>query len=106
MEEEADQPKRRVKGSRKAHTHRKKSDDPPDPKPRPQGDELGQLTKNLDDILRGGPNALEAANRLCAKLAKKHGEIFEARWMLLTPYLQRILDSPMPDTFRLAPNTS
>lgn len=83
-----------IKGSRSAHTHRKKGEEPPDPAERPH---VGTLTLNLEAILSNGPDSLAAAHRQFSALSKQHGEIFESQWFLLTPWLNSLL-SYTPDT--------
>lgn len=85
-----------IKGSRSAHTHRKKGEEPPDPAERPH---VGTLTANLEAILSNGPDSLAAAHRQYATLSKQHGEIFESQWFLLTPYLQKLESTSPPDNY-------
>jgi hypothetical protein len=57
---------------------------PPDPR------DIGTLTRYTNEILKGGPRALIAAEHKAAKLAEKFGIELEAQWCLRTPYIEQL----------------
>lgn len=62
--------------------------------PPPTPDQLGQLTKWTEEIIQGGPDALIAATRSAAHTQARYGIDIDPQWLLLTPWLRAVLDSP------------
>lgn len=58
------------------------------PPPSPQ--DLGSLHFHTSAIIAGGPDALFHAHHEAAKLSKKFGEEFEAKWFLKTKWLSEL----------------
>src|SRR4029077_14393698 len=54
----------------------------------PTPSELGPLTEYVEATIKGGPQALRAAQKEANRLAKKFGIDFEAQWLLKTPWLE------------------
>jgi len=57
----------------------------PDPAP---GAPVGPLTQYIDAIIRGGPQALRAAQREANRLSRKFGVTFDPEWLLCTKWLK------------------
>jgi hypothetical protein len=49
---------------------------------------VGPLTQYVEATIKGGPEALRAAQREANRLAKKYGIEFEAQWLLRTKWLE------------------
>jgi len=50
--------------------------------------DIGALTEFIEVTVKGGPNALHAAQKEANRLAKKYGIEFEAKWLLKTKWLE------------------
>src|SRR5438132_13155008 len=51
--------------------------------------EIGALTEYIEATVKGGPEALRAAQREAKRLSKKLGIEFEAKWLLKTKWLEQ-----------------
>jgi hypothetical protein len=54
----------------------------------PSGALVGSLTQYIDAIIRGGPQALRAAQREANRLSRKFGVTFDPEWLLCTKWLK------------------
>lgn len=52
--------------------------------------EMGTLTLQTEETIRGGADELIRAHKEAARLSAKFGEVFEAKWFLLTPWLRQL----------------
>src|ERR1700747_2702039 len=90
----------KVRTARPGHRHRK--DNGPQefqitPAVPPNTRELGTLTHYTQEIIKGGPRAMIAAQHRAAQLSAKYGEEVEAMWCLTTPYLDSLKNESTPD---------
>jgi len=102
------EPAQEEQSKRRPGGHQRKRDGlpPVTPVPPPEPSDIGPLTEYVTATIKGGPEALRAAQKEANRLAKRFGFEFQSEWLLETKWLKEWASGAFGTRTNGVPSTS